>query len=217
MRFAPPLAFLLVVLATACCSSPAAASPLSDFQAVRADYQQHNGDVTACRFSRAQLLNARGVGAQSQALVTYEPGFFAELDREIQRHTKGGCLSVSSQRGLVIARIRARGRESITVKNTGSTTAKLRGATLRDRSGNRIRLGVRGLKSGRLLRVFTGCARHHHRAVRRGARLYACKPGTVWNNKGDVVKLVNALGAVVAQRGYGTRRNAELISPSGFE
>ncbi|MCA1683158.1 MAG: hypothetical protein LC685_04115, partial [Actinobacteria bacterium] len=80
-------------------------------------------------------------------------------------------------------------------------------ATLRDRSGNRLRLPAVGkLKSRRSLLVVTGCARGHRKPVRLGARLYACRSRGIWDDRGDVVKVVDALGTVVAQRGYGSLR-----------
>lgn len=204
----------VVCLTLACvCLMPSSASADADgdFRAVVTDYRDHNGDVTACKFTRVQLVHARDRADADPFVANYVPEFGVEVRREIQRYDSGGCLSVSPQRGLAISRIRPRKRESITIRNTGALTARLKGVTLRDRSGNRLKLGNGTLKAGRLLRVFTGCARKRRKAVRRGSRLYACRTGTVWNDKGDVVKLVNSLGSVVAQRGYGTRKNAPLV------
>ncbi len=109
-----------------------------------------------------------------------------------------------------ITRIRPRGGlwESVTIRNSGSRGVNIGRATLRDRRGNRIRI-PRGTRLGARisLRVITGCARGSRRAVRRGSRLYACRRSPLWDDRGDVVKVVDTRGTVVAQRGYGRLRS----------
>jgi hypothetical protein len=79
----------------------------------------------------------------------------------------------------------------------------LKGLSLRDRTGKRVRLPRRKLGRGRKLRVITGCLGKRKRPVRRKGRFYACrKRGQLWNDKGDVVKIVDRSGKVLAQRGY---------------
>ena len=150
----------------------------------------------------------------------YAPGFRAEVAREIARHDSGGCSGVSTPpdtserassplRRVRIAGIRPRGglAESVTIRNGNSRSVTIGRATLRDRRGNRVRI-PRGTRLGarRSLRIITGCARGRRRAVRRGSRLYACRRSRVWDDRGDVVKVVDARGIVVAQRGYGRLR-----------
>jgi hypothetical protein len=201
----------LAVASTWLMAPSALADADSDYHAVINDYRDHNGDVTPCKFTRAQLVNARDKAAEDPFVSNYVPEFGVEVKREIQRYDAGGCLGTATTRGLRILKIRPRGRESITIRNTGVTKASLKSVTLRDASGNRVRLGSGSLGAGRSLRVFTSCARRHRRALRKGNRLYACRSGTVWNNKGDVVKIVTSRGVVLAQRGYGSRKDAELI------
>jgi hypothetical protein len=111
-------------------------------------------------------------------------------------------------RRLQVTSIRPRGglRENVTIRNPGSSGVSLRGATLRDRSGRRVKLGSRRLDAGRSLRVSTGCAKGRKRAYRRGSRLYACQRRRVWDDGGDVVKIADRRGVTVAQRGYGRFR-----------
>ena len=95
----------------------------------------------------------------------------------------------------------------MTIRNNGSRSVNIGRAPLRDRRGNRVRI-PRGTRLGARssLRVITGCARGRRRAVRRGSRLYACRRARVWDDRGDVVKVVDTRGIVVAQRGYGRLR-----------
>jgi hypothetical protein len=212
------------VLATACVAAivllPGAsglAAPVDDYRAVLADWQQGQ-DVTPCRFTRPQLLNARNQAGAVPDFDSYAPGFREEVTQEIARHDRGGCRGVSPQtpvsrrersalRAIRITAIRPRGgsRESVTIRNTSRRAVRLRGATLRDRSGKRIRLSGR-LAGRRTLRVLTGCAGARKRPARLGAQLFACRSGRLWDDRGDVVKVVDARGIVVAQRGYGTLR-----------
>ena len=195
----------------------ALAAPADDYNAVLSDWRGDQ-DITACRYTRTQLVNARNVAGTVPDFDTYAPGFREELAQEIARHDRGGCRGVSPQtpasrrmrshlRAVRITAVRPRGgsRESVTIRNTGRGAVRLRGATLRDRSGKRLRLSGR-LAGRRTLRVLTGCAGARRRPARLGAQLFACRRGLLWDDRGDVVKLVDARGTVVAQRGYGTLR-----------
>jgi hypothetical protein len=209
----PLLLIALLVLA-----APAAqAAPADDYQAVAADFRG-DGDISDCRFTRQQLINAGTVAAGVPDFDTYAPGFRAEVAREVRRHDSGACRGIaggpagranSPLRSVRITAIRPRQglRESVTIRNNGSSSVNLGRATLRDRRGNRVRI-PRGTRLGarRSLRVITGCLRGGKRAVRRGSRLYACRRSRVWDDTGDVVKVVDTRGRVVAQRGYGRLR-----------
>jgi hypothetical protein len=81
-----------------------------------------------------------------------------------------------------LGKIRPRGHESVVVTNTSRRAISLTGATLRDRSGHKVRL--RGALSGR------GSRRIYSRGV--------------WDNRGDVVKLADRKGLVVRQTGFGS-------------
>ena len=197
-------------------SSTALAAPADDFRAVFEDWRP-DGQITQCRFTRAQLANAAAVSGGFDANY-YAPGFRDELAREIARQDAGACTGVvpgspaarrqSALRRLRIGTIRPRGglKESVIIRNSGPGSVSLRGATLRDRSGRRLRLGSGRLGARRSLRVYTGCAKGRRKAHRRGSRLYACQRRTVWNDRGDVVKIVDARRVTVAQRGYGRFR-----------
>ena len=212
-RWLLPLSLLLAAAA----APPAAATPADDYAAVAADYQGDR-DVTACRFTRAQLVGAASFAGSVGDLESYAPGFGTEVTREIARHDNGGCRGVmapttgrasSPLRRVRIVRIRPKGEssESVTIRNTGSRSVNLGGATLRDRRNTRLRIPRRTrLRGRRSLRIVTGCAAGRRRAVRRGGSLYLCRRSGVWDDRGDVVKVVDSRGRVVAQRGYGTFR-----------
>lgn len=207
----------LALAALALAGAPAAlAAPTDDFRAVLADWQPDH-DVTACRFTRAQLVNADAVAGTLADFDSYAPGFRDEVRREIARYDAGGCRGVSPDSPararsplakLRITKIRPKGglRESVTIRNAGAGSVRLSRATLRDRGGHRVRLGNGRLGARRSLRVFTGCARGHRKAYRRGSRLYACLRRRVWDDRGDLVKVVDGRGVTVAQRGYGRLR-----------
>ena len=183
-----------------------AATPEQDAQAVFADYKGDK-DVTACNFSRAQLVNALAAAEQGD-IDSYEPGFRDEVRAEIARHDAGGCSGIAGAKAaakLKIVRIRPRRglKEGVTIKNLGTRSVKLRGMTLRDRSGARLRLGGRRLGARKSLRVFTGCAKGRRRLVRRRSHVFVCRKRGVWNNSGDVVRLVSPSGKLLSRAGFG--------------
>ena len=201
--------FVVVLAALAAAGPSGAATPEQDLRSVAADYAP-DSDVTPCRFSRAQLVNALNVASTVQDVDNYVPGFRDEVRGEIARHDAGGCKGAKGKPvpNLRIVRIRPRRglKESVTVKNLGRRTAKLRGITLRDRSGARVRLGGARLAPGRSLRVFTGCAKRKKRFIRLRSRVFACRKRVVWNDSGDVVRLVSAGGTLLSRAGYGRFR-----------
>ncbi|MGI9081787.1 MAG: lamin tail domain-containing protein [Thermoleophilaceae bacterium] len=194
-------------------TSSALATPGTDYRAVFRDWKPDRV-ITACRFTRTQLVNARKVAATVTDFNSYAPGFRENVRREIARHDAGGCSRArarSALRNVRITRIRPRGGlgESVTIRNTGARAVSLKGATLRDRGGRRLRLGGAGKLAGRRsLRVVTGCARGRRRPARIGSSLFACRSRRLWDDRGDLVKVVDSRGTVVARRGYGTLRGA---------
>jgi len=199
-------------------AASASADPSSDYAAVRNDYSAHGGDITACKFSRARLVNARS--RITPDVDTYDPGFRDEVNREIRRWDNGGCkgstgggggssrkadFRIAALKGKV--RGRNKRREYVTIRNRGGKAGNLKGWSLRDRSGHRIRFRKRlRLRAHRRLRVVTGCAKGHRRAFRRGARYFACRRRTIWNDRGDIARLVSPRKRIVSQRGFGRFR-----------
>jgi hypothetical protein len=185
-------------------------SDQADFQLVFRDWRP-DGRVTPCAFTRPQLRSALNVAAQVGDFDAYAPGFRDNVLLEIRRIDGGGCAGLSKQSKLKIRRIKGKvrkgrspKREYVTIRNAGNAGAALKGITLRDKKGNRIRLpGKFTLKAGRSLRVATRCFPGRRRALRRGSRFFACKKRQIWNDRGDVVKIVNPQGVVLAQRGFG--------------
>lgn len=83
------LAGALMMLALAV--APAAgAAPMDDYAAIRSDYAADNA-ITHCRWSAAQLQNARTI-ADSNPEDSYN-GFQSALDKEIARVQQGGCAT----------------------------------------------------------------------------------------------------------------------------
>jgi hypothetical protein len=200
-------------------ASSAAAAPADDLRAVLRDWQPDH-DIANCRFTRAQLVNARDVAAALTDFDSYAPGFRDEVLREIARHDAGDCRGVvpspsgarnrSRLRSIRIVAIKPKGGtlENVTIRNAGPGAVSLKGATLRDRRGNRLRLPAVGkLKGKRSLLVVSGCARGRRKPARLGSRLFACRSRGIWDDRGDVVKVVDSRGTVVAQRGYGSLRS----------
>jgi hypothetical protein len=207
---------LTVAVLLTCCSAPsvALAAPSDDYRAVARDWQP-DGVITPCRFSRTQLVNADRTAAALPGFDSYVPGFRTAVLREIEHRARGACKAKAKPK-LSISAIRARGglRESVTILNRGAAV-RLHGYALRDRGGHRIGFpsGTRVRKGGRL-RVFSGCAKGRRRALRRGSRLYACKRGTLWNDGGDVVRLLSRGRKLVARRGFGRFGSVKRVSGS---
>jgi hypothetical protein len=180
----------------------AAAGPAEDYNAVARDYQD-DGDITACRFTQTQLGNVRSQIPPD--VDAYAPGFRSEINKEINRWQSGGCPGgggASKTLDVRIVKVRSKGKESVTIKNVGNVKVNLRRYTLRDRSGHKLRFKTTRLKVGRKLRVFTGCAKGHTKAFRKGSRYYGCKKRELWDDAGDVVKLFTPGGHKLSQRGY---------------
>jgi Lamin Tail Domain len=183
-------------------------NPTGDYKAVFDDWAA-DGRITPCKFTRQQLVSALNVASQTPDIDAYAPGFREAVRQEIARIDRGECGSTAAATKLAITRIRAKKgkKEFVTIKNVGSTAVALRSLRLRDKQRSRIRLPRFALRRGRSLRVVTGCFKKSKKPRRRGNRFYACKRKAIWGNKGDVVKIVNSRGTVLAQRGYGRFRS----------
>lgn len=171
-----PLAIVLVALMLA---PLAAADPVDDYRAVHHDWEK-DGQVTPCYWTLEQLENARDVAA-SNPDDAYN-SFPDRVAEEIARWRRGECDPRPRIAGVKPA------RERVRITNSGGTPAKVGGMRLRDRQGNTIRLR-RGLQ------IAPGATI----AVRSGAR-------AIWDDRGDIARLVAKDGAVVSQYGYGRYR-----------
>ena len=207
----PRRALLAGVIGVAVLTTGAALA--DEFSDVQGDYQG-DGQITPCRFTKGELLAAK---QQAQAYPdSLYTGFLAEIDQEVARWDSGGCTGVAqpppagNTAVLRIVKVKARGTrgkprsEYVTIRNVGRRAVALGGLALRNRLDKGVRLPrTARLRAGRRLRVVTGCFKARRKPVRRGNRFFACrKRGQLWNNSGDVVKLVNARGVVLAQLGY---------------
>lgn len=188
---------------------PGSTDPGADFSAVFSDWRP-DGMVTRCKFTRHQLVNALNEAAKNTDIDAYAPGFRDAVRAEIAAWDARKCAEVKVG-NLEILRVKAKGRkgkprnEFVTIKNASIFDLPLRFFRLQDRANSRLRLPKKyTLKKGRKLRVVTGCLGKRKKPTRRQGRFYACKKkGQVWNDKGDVVKIVTTAGLVVAQRGFG--------------
>jgi hypothetical protein len=171
-----PLLVLLIVLVAA---PVAFADPADDYRAVHRDWEE-GGTVTPCRWSVGQLENAREI-ADGNPDDTYN-GFPERVDEEIARWRSGGCEPRPRIAGV------AAKRERVRIVNRGGRAAKVGGMRLRDRQGNTIKLR-------RGLRIAPG----ESIVVRSGRR-------PIWDDKGDIARLVAGNGTVVSQYGYGRFR-----------
>ena len=194
---------VLAALAVALLAPIASGSPASDLAAITRDYAR-DGNVTSCRFVLSQLENARNQISGDAA--TYAAGLLSEVEREIKRWQDGRCKGKQGGRlDVRIVRIDALGRakgESVTIRNATRKTINLRGYALRDAADHTIKLRATKLKAGKRLIVITGCRSGHRDPLRRGERYFACRKREIWDDAGDTVELVNAAGALLAQKTY---------------
>ena len=160
----------------------ASADPSDDYRAVHADWED-DAQITPCRWTVPQLENARAI-ADENPDDTYN-GFPDRVDAKIVRWRRGDCDPRPR-----IAAVQAV-RERVRIANRGGTTARIGGMRLRDRQGNVIRL-ARGL------RVAPG----RSVIVRNGGR-------PMWDDRGDVARLLANDGTIVSQYGYGRYRNTK--------
>lgn len=170
----------LLVLALFLALAPSAfADPAADYTAVHRDWEK-DGEIKRCHWTQAQLENARAI-ADENPDDTYN-GFPEKVDVEIARWRDGGCRPRPRITG-----VRA-GRERVLIANRGGTPAKVGGMRLRDRQGNAIRLR-RGLR------------------IAPGQTIVVRSRRPIWDDRGDVARLVARNGTVVSQYGYGRFRN----------
>src|SRR5688572_9690980 len=157
----------------------ALAAPADDYATIHNDWEQ-DGRITPCHWTQVQLQNAREI-ANDNPDDSYN-GFPERVDEEIARWRSGGCVP----RARIVG-VRAK-RERVLISNTGGTPATVGGMRLRDRQRNTIRLR-------RGLRIAPG-----QTIVVRSAR-------PIWDDRGDIARLVARDGTVVSQYGYGRFRN----------
>jgi hypothetical protein len=210
------IALLAVAIACFAGALPAAATPQGDFDAVYNDWKPDR-DVTACRFTQAQLQNAYDI-ATSNPDFQYETGFTDEVQTEIARWKSNGCAGVSPFKarrisplnGAHIVAVYGRGnqaREYVRVKNKTKKTLAFRKATLRNKSKGRAAFPARfKLRAGKTAVVRVGCAKGKRIASFKGTRVWLCKRKPLFRDKGDAARLADATGTVVSQRGYGSER-----------
>lgn len=194
---------LAAVSAAAALAPSALGSPTADLASISRDYGRDEA-ITPCRFTKRQLVNARGEIAGD--IAAYAPGLDTAIAAEIRRWNKGRCRGRRPLR-LKIVVVQPKGgarAESVTIRNVGRTTIKLRGYALRDAGDHVLKLHRATLAPGRELRVVTGCRRGHRGAVRSGARYYVCRTKQIWDDAGDVVELLGPGGGLLSTRRYGT-------------
>ena len=166
----------LLVLALLVAAPAALADPADDYRAVHADWEDDR-EITPCRWTLEQLENARRL-ADENPDDTYN-GFPEKVDAEIARWRRGDCDSRPR-----IAAVKAK-RERVRIVNEGPRAVKVGGMRLRDRQGHAVRL-KRGLEIEPGSHIVVRTARD-----------------PMWNDGGDIARLVAKDGTVVSQFGYG--------------
>jgi hypothetical protein len=130
-------------------AAPAAADELSDYRAVRGDWQR-DSVLTACRFTVEELENARSVMTGEDEYS----GLEGAIGAEIVRQRTGGCPGGGGVEGTpVVSRLRAvprslHGRRAGTLRFGISRAAIVRVAIERRRGARwvRVRSLVRGVR-----------------------------------------------------------------------
>ena len=170
---------LVIVVAVLALAPLALADPADDYRAVHRDWED-DGQITPCRWTQKQLENARSV-ADDNPDDTYN-GFPDRVDDEIRRWRRGDC---DPRPRIVKVKPKI---DRVTIANRSPKTVKLGGLRLRDRQGNTIRMprGMRLPPGGST----TAVSRHR-----------------IWDDRGDIARLVTKSGAVVSQYGYGRFRD----------
>ena len=172
---------LVVLLLVLALAPLAGAAPADDYAAIHHDWEK-DGQITPCYWTEAQLQNAREI-ANDNPDDTYN-GFPEKVDVEIARWRNGGC----APRPRIVG-VKAK-RERVLIANRGGTPAKVGGMRLRDRQRNTIRLR-RGL------------------TIAPGQTIVVRSPRPIWDDRGDVARLVTRSGRVVSQYGYGRFREVK--------
>ena len=166
---------LVAVLALLLLAPLAFADAVDDYRAVHNDWEG-DGRITPCKWTVKQLQNARNI-ADDNPDDTYN-GFPDRVDEEIARWRRGDC----GARPQIVG-VRAK-RDRVRIANKGGEPASVGGMRLRDRQGNTVKLPrVRIAPGGTIV-------------VGSGGR-------DVWDDDGDVARLVAKGGRVVSQYGYG--------------
>lgn len=87
--------------------------------------------------------------------------------------------------------------EYVELKNTGSSSVRLSGWTIRDRADHVYRFGTFTLRAGKRVKVHTGSGQKDSDDVFWGSGWY------IWNNNGDKAWLKNSGGSTVDTCEYG--------------
>ncbi len=96
---------------------------------------------------------------------------------------------------VAITGVHAKGKEVVTLKNSGTLTVQLKGWTLRTKSGHRLVLPKYGLGPGATVRLHTGKGKTH------GADVYLGKKA-ILGDKHDTVSVFDSGGLRAAHRSY---------------
>ncbi len=185
--------------------APATGSPAADLESVIRDYSR-DAKITPCRFTARQLRTSKSQIGQD--VDAYAQGLRPAIDGELRRWKKRRCAGSRGGAGrLRIVAVQPKGtsrEESVTIKNVGRKTVRLRGYALRDAGDHVLKLRSGKLKRGAKLRIVTGCRKGHRKAVMRGSRYYTCRSKQVWDDGGDIVELLGPGGGLLSKKTFGT-------------
>ena len=185
----------------------AAADLSSDYLRVRADWQAHHGKITRCRFTDAELSNVlTAISANpDENYSDFRPAVEGELAR-IKAKLCRGTVAESARKSspldpATISKIKGKGgpkQELVVLANSSKKKLSLKGATLRNRAGRKLKLprGASIARRGKLS-VRTGCGRSGKTTV------FTCAKKGFWEDKGDVARLYDRSKVAAAQTGFG--------------
>ena len=185
----------------------AVADVSSDYLHARADWQAHKGKITRCRFTANELNNVlTAISANpDENYSDFRPAVEGELARIAAKLCRG-IVPESARRSspldaATIAKLKGSGgpaRELVVLKNSSRKRLRLKGATLRNRAGRKLKLPKRAAIGPRgKLTVRLACGKARNRTV------YLCAARAFWVDKGDVAVLYDRAKVAAAQAGFG--------------
>jgi hypothetical protein len=205
-----------LVAACAVAALPAWGDAQSDFDQVYGDWKADHV-ITQCHWTEPQLQNAYDV-ANGNPDFQYETGFQDDVRTELNRWKSGGCAGVtpttvtkkSPLTGAHITAVKGKGsarREIVKIRNHSKLTLAFRKASLRGGKKSKAVFPAKfKLKTKKVAVVHIGCAKGKKRASFKGTTVWLCRRKQLFRDRGDVVKLADAKGVVVSQRGFGTKK-----------
>lgn len=171
----------LLILIALLMAMPAAADPETDYRSIHHDWQK-DGQITRCYWTLEQLENARRISDENPD-DSYND-FPDQVDAEIARRRRGEC---DPPPDLRIGSVKPR-RERVVLLNRSGKPVSLDGYRLTDRQGHKLRLDGRRIVDRLVVKT---------------------RRQPMWDDRGDVARLLYPGGKVISQLGYGRFKHTE--------